>query len=53
VPAYSATPPLNAILVELRTITALLLNDMGSFAPDPQQIRADELWNITPGQGVM
>lgn len=53
VPANSGIPELNAILIELRLITRLLIANMGPLAEDVEQMRADELWNTTIGQGVI
>lgn len=53
IPGGSGIPELNAILVELRLITRLLIANMGPLAEDPEQMRADELWNITIGQGTV
>jgi hypothetical protein len=43
----------NAILIEWRILTALMAFQLGSACPDIEQMRADELWNTTIGQGVV
>jgi hypothetical protein len=40
-------PEINAILVELRVISALLHMQLGTLAPDLQFMRADEAWNTS------
>lgn len=40
-------PEINAVLVELRVISALLREQMGPQAPDLQFMRADEAWNTS------
>ena len=40
-------PEINAVLVELRVISALLREQMGPQAPDLQIMRADEAWNTS------
>jgi hypothetical protein len=44
---------MNAMLVELRVLNALLIWQMGANAPDLNQMRADELYNSTIGTGVV
>lgn len=51
VPGNIGVPELNAVLIELRVITSLLLLQLGVQAPDVEQMRADELWNTTVGSG--
>lgn len=46
-------PPLNAILIELRVIAALLHSQLGDTKLDLEQMRADELFNTTIGSGVV
>ena len=46
-------PSQNAILVELRVITQLLLLQLGSSAPDAEQMRADEAWNTSLSTGAL
>lgn len=40
-------PEINAVLVELRVIAALLSMQMGPLTPDLQTMRADEAWNTS------
>ena len=47
-PPSTAVPPMNAILVELRVISALLHFQLGATSLDLEQMRADELYNSTP-----
>ena len=37
-------PPLNALLVEIRVLNALLILQLGDKAPDLEQMRADEAY---------
>lgn len=46
-------PSQNAIVIELRVITNLLLLQLGASAPDPSQMRADEAFNINLATGVL
>lgn len=46
-PPFGGMPELNAVLVELRVIAALLREQMGPQAPDLQIMRADEAWNTS------
>lgn len=46
-------PEINAIITELRVLTALLHSQMGTFAPDLQIMRADEGWNTTISTGAL
>ena len=49
----SGMPEVNAILSELRVISALLALQMGAAAPDLQIMRADEVWNTNINTGVL
>jgi hypothetical protein len=40
-------PEINAIIIELRVISALLHLQLGTLAPDLQIMRADEAWNTS------
>lgn len=40
-------PEINAIIIELRVLTALLHMQLGQLAPDLQIMRADEAWNTS------
>lgn len=40
-------PEINAVLIELRVISALLHMQLGGLAPDLQIMRADEAWNTS------
>jgi hypothetical protein len=40
-------PEINAIICELRVISALLHMQLGTLAPDLQIMRADEAWNTS------
>lgn len=40
-------PEINALVVELRVISALLHMQLGHLAPDLQIMRADEAWNTS------
>jgi hypothetical protein len=53
VPANTGVPELNAILIELRVLTALVHAQLGATNLDLEQMRADELWNTTIGSGVV
>lgn len=46
-------PQQNAILIELRVITSLLLFQLGASAPDVEQMRADEYWNTSLSTGTL
>ena len=52
---WQAMPELNAILVELRVISALLREQMGDtkFSYDLQSLRADEAWNTNTVTGAL
>lgn len=51
--AQPGVPAVNAVLIELRCITNLLMLQLGQQAPDIEQMRADELWNTTIGSGTI
>ena len=51
--AASGLPEINAILVELRLISALLHHQLGATQLDLQQMRADEAWSSNPATGVL
>lgn len=40
-----------ALLIEMRVLNEQLNAQCGSSAPDLEQMRADALWSVTPGQG--
>ena len=52
---WQAMPEINAMLVELRVISALLREQMGDTAKsfDLQIMRADEAWNTNQVTGVL
>lgn len=52
VPAYSGLPEINAILIELRVLTALLHFQLGPTNLDLEQMRADEAYQTTPTLNV-
>lgn len=42
-------PVINAVLIELQLLNYLMLQQMGSFAPDPRALRADFAFAMLPG----
>jgi hypothetical protein len=50
---YSGMPEINAILCELRVISALLHIQLGATPLDLQIMRADEAWNTSINTGVL
>jgi hypothetical protein len=54
-PFYGAYPELNAILVELRVLSALIREQMGNtgLSFDLQTMRADEAWNTNVLTGAL
>jgi hypothetical protein len=50
---WAAYPEINAILVEFRVISQLLIAQMGATQLDLQIMRADEAWNTNPNTGVL
>jgi hypothetical protein len=52
-PPGSGMPIMNAVLIELRVLNALLALQIGAAVPDLQQMRADEAWNINPQTGLL
>ncbi len=40
-------PEINALIIELRVLNALIHMQMGPYAPDLQIMRADEAWNTS------
>ena len=49
----SGMPEVNAILIELRVISALLAYQLGDRVPDLQVMRADEAWNTNIATGAL
>ena len=50
---YAGMPMLNAMLCELRVISALLHSQLGATQLDLQNMRADEAWNTSILTGVL
>ncbi len=55
IPPGIGMPEINAVLIELRVISALLREQMGNTAVnfDLQTMRADEAWNTQIGTGSL
>ena len=50
---WQAMPELNAMLIELRVISQLLIMQLGATQLDLQVMRADEAWNTNVTTGVL
>lgn len=49
----AAFPQMNALLAELRVLSALVAMQMGAAAPDLQIMRADEAWSTSSATGAL